>query len=216
MHGVKDYVLPRPIYHSSTSLNDHKQQNIPLGSPWLPTCLWLAGTQLQLLKSSTWNSPHGNAVIEIKVQADLLLTYSGWLLTASRQLKPTQAAHIAKQFQRLHMRFFSWSNKNIIIAQEDALRSIGHNSTATDSNQINNYPGRNKLLQSLLAVSTGMLRKQEQICSCWDIKMEGCPLSRDSMFSNKVVVSKAPKAATANRLDLGEIHKSMKGLKKKN
>lgn len=66
----------------------------------------------------------------------------------------------------------------------------------------------------MLAVSTDMLRKQEQICSCWDIKMKGCPLSGNGMFSNKVV-SKAPKAVTANRLDLGEIHKSMKGFKKK-
>lgn len=67
----------------------------------------------------------------------------------------------------------------------------------------------------MLAVSTDTLRKREQICSCWDIKMKGCPLSSDGMFSNKKAVSKAPKAATTNRLDLGEIHKSMKGLKKR-
>lgn len=67
----------------------------------------------------------------------------------------------------------------------------------------------------MLAVSTDTLRKQEQICSCWDIKTKGCPLSSDGMFSNKKAVIKAPKAATTNRLDLGEIHKSMKGLKKK-
>lgn len=142
MCRVKDYVLPRPIYHSS-DLPEWPQT--AKYSTWVPTAAhmplasWdpITVTEKQRMKQPSWQSSNWNQ------GASRPAAPIQRVITDSISAIKTNSSNSHCQFQRLRMRFFNWSNKNII-AQEDALGSTGHNSTASDSYQ---WPSRLIIIQ---------------------------------------------------------------------